>query len=110
MKEATTDYKTKGSVTTEDDAVKYYQNQLDCYTLLLQENGMPTAGFGFLLFYSPNRAEERNSVLFELQPIKVATDAERARAIFRKAVALLKGPPPQTNGSCEYCSWLARSQ
>lgn len=102
------DYKTKGSVTTEEDAVKYYQNQLDCYALLLQENRMPTAGFGYLLFYSPNRAEEKGSVLFELQAIKVGTDVERARETFRRAAALLKGPLPKTSSACEHCAWLTK--
>ncbi|MBI4056218.1 MAG: PD-(D/E)XK nuclease family protein, partial [Elusimicrobia bacterium] len=46
------DYKTKGSVTTPEDAIRYYQNQLDCYALLLKENKMPLAGYAFLLYYS----------------------------------------------------------
>ncbi len=104
------DYKTKGSVTTEADAVKYYQNQLDCYTLLLYENKMPTAGYAFLLYYSPKSVAEQGNVLFELQAVKVPTDPERARTTFRKAVTLLKGPIPVTNGQCEYCGWLGKHQ
>ena len=103
------DYKTKGSVTTEEDAVKYYQNQLDCYALLLHENQMPTAGYGFLLYYSPKTVRENGEALFELQAIKISTDPERARVTFRKAAALLKdSAPPAVNGKCEYCSWLAK--
>lgn len=102
------DYKTKGSITTEADAVKYYQNQLDCYALLLHENRMPTAGYAFLLYYSPKNVREEGNVLFELQALKIATDHERARATFRKAVALLSGPVPATNGQCEYCTWLEK--
>lgn len=102
------DYKTKGSVTTEQDAVKYYQNQLDCYTLLLHENKMPTAGYAFLLYYSPKTVAERGNVFFELQAIKIATDYERARGTFRKAVSLLNGPVPEGKGFCEYCAWLGK--
>ena len=102
------DYKTKGSVTTEEDAVKYYQHQLDCYSLLLEENAMSTAGYGFLLYYSPKTVSENGSAVFELQTIKVATNPDRARGTFRKAVALLKDPTPATNGRCEYCSWLGK--
>lgn len=102
------DYKTKGSVTTEEDAVKYYQNQLDCYALLLEENKMPTAGFGFLLYYSPKSVGENGAVQFELQPIKIQTDPERARMVFRKAVTLLNGALPAVNGKCEYCAWLGK--
>ena len=102
------DYKTKGSVTTEEDAVKYYQNQLDCYALLLHENQMPTAGYGFLLYYSPKTVRENGEVFFDLQTIKISTDPERARMTFRKAVALLKCPAPATNAQCEYCAWLGK--
>ena len=102
------DYKTKGSVTTEADAIKYYQNQLDCYALLLEENRLATAGYGYLLYYSPKSAAENGAVLFELQAIKIPTDKERARAIFRRAVSLLKGPEPSCAGECEYCTWLEK--
>ena len=74
------DYKTKGSVTTEEDAVKYYRNQLDGYALLLHENQMPTAGYGYLLYYSPKSVSEKGAVTFELQAIKIATDYERAKS------------------------------
>jgi hypothetical protein len=104
------DYKTKGSVTTEEDAVRYYQNQLDCYALLLHENAMPTAGFAFLLYYSPKCVGEKGNVLFELQVVKIATDYERARATFRRAVALIQGPLPAPVASCEYCGFLERRQ
>lgn len=103
------DYKTKGSVTTAEDAVKYYQNQLDCYALLLQENKMPAAGFAYLLYFSPKNVSEKGAVLFEVQPIKIATDCERARATFRKAAALLKtAAVPSANGPCEYCVFKSR--
>ncbi|HXV27523.1 MAG TPA: PD-(D/E)XK nuclease family protein, partial [bacterium] len=103
------DYKTKGSVTTEEDAVKYYQNQLDCYALLLQENRMPSAGYGFLLYYSPKTVRENGNVLFELQAIKILTDFERARATFRNAISLLKTTAePSAGGNCEYCRWLGQ--
>ena len=100
------DYKTKGSVTTEQDAVKYYQNQLNCYTLLLAENKMSTAGYGYLLYYSPKSVGENGAVHFELQVIRIATDQEKAREIFRKAAALLNGTLPPSIHTCEYCSWV----
>ena len=74
------DYKTKGSVTTEEDAIKYYQNQLDCYSLLLEENKMPTAGYGFLLYYSPKCVNPSGIVDFELQAIKIKTNHESAKS------------------------------
>lgn len=103
------DYKTKGSPTTEDDAIKYYQNQLDCYTLLLEENHLPAAGYGLLLYYSPKSVSENGRVFFELQAIKVATDFERARKTFEQAVTLLrKSDEPTINSQCEYCNWFLK--
>lgn len=104
------DYKTKGSPTSEEDAARYYQNQLDCYALLLRENRFPAAGYGFLLFYSPQSVSENGNVQFHLQPIKIATDSERARTTFWNAVALLKGPKPAMKAQCEYCLWLEKAK
>ncbi len=99
------DYKTKGSPTTEEDAVKYYQNQLDCYTLMLEANGMKSAGFGILLYYSPKLVSENGSVAFQTQPIKIETKSERAKSTFARALNLVKGPIPSVNFNCEYCTW-----
>ncbi len=102
------DYKTKGSPTTEEDAVKYYQNQLDCYALLLESNHLPTIGHAFLLYYSPKSVGEHGKVLFELQAIKIETNIERARQTFQKAIELLKGNKPSSSPNCEYCTWLRK--
>jgi len=102
------DYKTKGSPTNEEDATKYYQTQLDCYALMLEGNGLKTAGYGFLLYYSPKSVAERGQVHFEIQPIRIETDTQRAKDLFRKALAGLTGPAPMASGKCEYCGWLEK--
>ncbi len=99
------DYKTKGSKTSAQEAIKYYQNQLDCYGLLLEENHMPTIGYGFLLYYSPMLVEQNSDVRFMLQLIKVDINIERARKLFEQAVNVIKGNMPSENRSCEYCNW-----
>jgi predicted RecB family nuclease len=104
------DYKTKGTVTTREDAVKYYQNQLDCYSLMLEANGFPSAGFAFLLYYSPKRTEVNGTVRFEVQPIKLEVDPQRARDTIQQAVTLLQGPLPRLNPRCEFCAWLDSSR
>lgn len=100
------DYKTKGSPTTEEDAVKYYQNQIDCYALLLHANKMPAVGYGFLLYFSPKAVSENGQVQFTIQPIKIQIDIERAKSTFRRAVNLIKGAMPASAGKCEYCAWI----
>ncbi len=102
------DYKTKGSPTNEEDATKYYQTQLDCYALMLEGNGLKTAGYGFLLYFSPKTVEESGRVNFEVQPIKIETDIERAKSLLRQAVAILNGSAPKAAGDCEYCGWLEK--
>ncbi|MFA7254645.1 MAG: PD-(D/E)XK nuclease family protein [Candidatus Omnitrophota bacterium] len=100
------DYKTKGSPTNEEDATKYYQTQLDCYALMLEGNGLKTAGYGFLLYYSPKEVGENGQVSFEIQPIRIGTDTARAKDLFHQALAILTGPAPKAAPKCEYCSWL----
>jgi hypothetical protein len=102
------DYKTKGSPSNYESAVKYYQSQLDGYALLLEENGMPTAGYGFLLYYSPKSVGEKGTVQFENQAIRIETDTARARDLFRRACALRKGVGPEMNPACEYCVWFEK--
>lgn len=102
------DYKTKGSPANEDDSVKYYQTQLDCYALMLEANGMKTLGHGFLLYYSPKSVGEYGNVLFELQPIRISTDPERAKELFRKSRAVVGEAAPRASTNCEYCGWLEK--
>lgn len=100
------DYKTKGSPTTEADATKYYQNQMDCYALLLDANGMPPHGCAILLYYSPETVGQDGGIHFNVQPIQVAVDPARARHTLAAAVTLLKGPVPPKGDHCEYCGWF----
>mgnify|MGYP000954077296 CR=1 FL=1 len=102
------DYKTKGSPTSEEDAIKYYQTQLDCYALMLEANGLKTIGYGFLLYYSPKTVGEKGNVQFEIQPIRIETDIDRAKQIFRQAVSILSEAAPKAAPACEYCTWLEK--
>ncbi len=103
------DYKTKGRPTTEEAATKYYQSQLECYALLLEENQHPTIGYGYLFTYSPITAAQHGEVRFQQQLMKVETNFGRARETFRQAVDLLRGPMPESAPGCEYCTWLQKS-
>jgi len=102
------DYKTKGSPTNEEDATKYYQTQLDCYALMLEGNGFKTLGYGFLLYYSPKTVGEQGNVTFEIQPIKIETNVDRAKELFRKSAAIVNEPAPKASANCEYCGWLEK--
>ncbi len=102
------DYKTKGSPTNEEDATKYYQTQLDCYALMLEGNGFKTAGYGFLLYYSPKAVGENGQVSFAIQPIRIETNTERAKDLIHQALSILTGSAPKADPGCEYCGWLEK--
>lgn len=100
------DYKTKGSSTSEEDAVKYYQLQLDCYALMLDANGFKPAGYGFLLYFSPRRISTLKNVELEIQAIKISLDPNRAKEILKEANRCLINPIPASAQNCEYCQWI----
>ena len=99
------DYKTRGFAPKDGDSEKYYGNQLDCYALLLKENGYPVGEYGYLIYYYPERVEENGRVIFRVEPIKLKIDPERARKTLKEAVKLLNGPIPPRHSDCEYCVW-----
>ncbi|OGX21091.1 MAG: hypothetical protein A2Y00_06040 [Omnitrophica WOR_2 bacterium GWF2_43_52] len=100
------DYKTRGSELIEDPR-KYYQTQLDCYCLILDASGFKTKGLAYLLYYWPLEVFEEGMMRFKVEPIRIETNIDSAKKIFRDAVACLKGEMPQATAHCEYCSFIA---
>jgi len=103
-KYAPLDYKTRGG-TIKEDSHTYYQLQLDLYALLLEGSGLPPATFGYLVFYSPREMTPGGVTNFTVEPVKVETSAESGRAVFEKAVELLRSEIPPHHSSCEYGLW-----
>lgn len=99
------DYKTRGSVPREGDSEKYYSNQLNCYSLLLEENNYPAGDFGYLIYYYPKQVEEWGKITFDIKVIKLETDLEKAKKVLKEAIKLLSGPIPSHHSECEYCLW-----
>lgn len=99
------DYKTRGSAPREGDSEKYYGNQLNCYALLLEENGYPVENFGYLIYYYPKQVEEGGKVIFDVKPVKLDIDPNRARKTLRDAIKLLNSSIPPFHSECEYCIW-----
>lgn len=98
------DYKTRG-YDVKEGGESFYQNQLNCYALLLRENGMPPADYSYLIYYIPKELGENGMTRFAVVPKKVAIHPDDALKVFRDAVKLLSGPIPKTHGECEYCGW-----
>ena len=101
------DYKTRGSAPKDGDSEKYYQTQLDTYNFLLETNGYKAKDFAYLVYYYPEEVRKDGVVKFNIKPVKVKTDLNRAKKTFLDAVELLKGPIPKHHSDCEYCSWIS---
>ncbi len=99
------DYKTRGSAPKEGDSERYYQTQLDAYTLLLSENGYPTKNLAYLLYYFPHEVKQNGEVTFRTKVIRLSTDVARAKKLFSEAVRVLRGAIPKRHSNCEYCTW-----
>ena len=97
------DYKTRGSELKEDPR-RYYQNQLDCYCLMLEYSGFKTRGLAYLLYYWPEEVRQEGIVKFHVEPIKIETNIESAKQIIKDAVKMLSLPMPKLNPGCEYCN------
>ncbi len=100
------DYKTRGYAPRKEDIKEYYTLQLNCYSLLLRENGYETKDLAYLIFYYPKSVSERGIVEFFVDTIQLETDTEMARITFNRAIDLLKSPVPARHSNCEYCLWL----
>jgi len=99
------DYKTRGWP-RKDDSTSYYQYQMDAYTFLLEKNGFPARKKAFVVFFHPVAMREGGVTQFEISPVEIETDPERAYKEFRAAVALLQNPkPPAKHSDCQFCGY-----
>lgn len=99
-----TDYKTRG-YDVKPGGEWYYQNQLNIYALLLQENNMPSADYALLIYWISKEISEGGMVRFAIDIKKVPISTDKALKVFREAAKLLEGPMPQSHSNCSFCSW-----
>lgn len=99
------DYKTRG-FPLKEDTHKSYQTQMDLYNFLLRENGYLTEDYTYLLFYYPNHVTESGEVVFDTKLIKIPTNPDNGKEIFKGAIKLIqKKEPPKANEECGFCKW-----
>lgn len=98
------DYKTRG-YDVKEGGEDYYRNQLNCYGLLLRENGMKPAGYSYLIYYIPKEISEGGMTRFDVVPKRVDINPDVALKVVRDAAALLAGPMPRAHTDCAYCVW-----
>ncbi len=100
------DHKTRASLPGDTSySAKYYQTQMDTYTLLLEKAGHKTTNWACIVYYSPAAGELHEGVPFRTEVHKLKTDPEKAYGIYRRAKECLDCPMPDSNGTCEYCRW-----
>ena len=99
------DFKTYGGSEIKDEKIEFYQNQLDCYTLLFEKNGLKHPGYAYLIFFLPIEVKEHGEVRFDIQVKKVKVDSSRALKTFNEAIKLLNGKRPKKHSKCTFCSW-----
>lgn len=109
------DYKTRGYKLKEDTHT-HYQNQLDCYCLLLDENGYKTDKLAYLAFYIPEEMyPEDGKTEFQVEIVEMETDPERARQLVKDASDYLQergpffSPLNIINEDCEWCRYIQKA-
>ena len=102
------DYKTRGYPAKENTS-SYYQDQLNIYTLLLQENGYQPNKLAYLVFYHPLEQGDGGRITFHMHPVSMKTDPDRALSLFRSAVSLLRSNTcPPASRECGFCAWVSQ--
>jgi len=98
------DYKTRGFDLTAGGE-SFYQNQLNCYSLLLAANGLKQPSYAYLIYYIPREIKAGSAVHFSVEVKKVMTSTQDAKKNFEAAVETLRGDMPESHTECQFCSW-----
>ncbi|MCD6471473.1 PD-(D/E)XK nuclease family protein [bacterium] len=100
------DFKTSSSDPREKETLAAYQNQMDAYAWLLEENNKKTSGFGYLIYFYPDYTKKLDQgVKMIIYVKKIKTNPLAARSRFLQALKILKGPIPKPAENCPFCSW-----
>ena len=101
------DHKTRASAPEDISYTqKYYQFQMDVYTLLLERNGYRTSRSAYVIYYFPVHGTLHEGFPFQVLVHQVATDPDAAYAVFAEACRCLAGPLPEASAACEFCRWV----
>ena len=100
------DHKTRASAPEDVSYTeKYYQFQMDVYTLLLERNGHRTTRTAHVVYYFPVDGELHRGFPFGVAVHTIATNPEGAYEVFAAACRCLERPLPPSGDACEFCRW-----
>ncbi len=95
------DFKSRGYPPKENTHEHYY-TQLNLYALLFEKQGLPTADYGYLLFFYP-LSYFRGVVNFETELVKMEVSHEKGYEQMKKAYEIISGEEPESHEDCQYC-------
>jgi len=103
---APVDHKSRGSRPRR--VTSAYVLQLDVYQLLFEKNGYPSAGYGVLNYFIPEKCDLGNGLALTIDVSLVNTSTDRALEWMVRAREVLEmDQPPAASGACPFCGWLA---
>ena len=89
---------------------KYYQFQMDVYSLLLERAGLPISRTAYVIYYYPLAGNLHEGFPFGVAVHQVATNPEGAYRVFQSARHLLANPIPSSSDACAFCRWRQACQ
>ena len=103
------DFKTASSDPREKETLSAYQNQIDEYLFLMEENGKKVANFGYLIYFFPEMSIElTNGFPMVIHIVKIERKVKDIKKRIEAAIKILQGPIPQSSPECVFCNWFER--
>jgi len=100
------DHKTRASAPEDlSYTQKYYQFQMDVYTLLLERDGHPVSRTAYVVYYFPVEGSLHQGFPFEIAVHHIATNPDAAYRVFVDGCRCLEGPLPESSEACSFCRW-----
>ena len=99
------DHKTRASAPERGYTEKYYQLQMDVYTLLLERNGHRPSRTAYVVYYYPIEGKLHEGFPFGVTVYEIATDPVSAYDVFQAACRSLREVLPPSAKDCAFCKW-----
>jgi hypothetical protein len=85
---------------------RYYQLQMDVYTLLLERAGHRVNRTAYVVYYFPIDGALHEGFPFDVAVHRIATDPQRAHQVFAEACRCLEEALPSCGQLCQFCRWV----
>ncbi len=103
------DFKTSSSDPREKETLSAYQNQIDGYLFLLEENDLKTANFGYLIYFFPEMTLELSDGFPMItHVVKIERKEKDIKKKIDKAIKILQGSVPHSAKDCSFCQWFEK--